>query len=310
MLDTETRAALETNHASLRSQLLGTNLEPRVLVPATANEQARYSYYKQIIAASGGAFSDQNGEVNLLGIRGVLLSGEDGALQLYQTDSAKEYAALLDKGGTNGKKTDESHHFHAAKGIRDVALDDVIISLWVDRDESGKITGYHASERQGTVDPGSHFKGGTGHLRDGQYLYGIGTHGPSGSQHRKEAAAVARGSEDISYSKGNRYTALRAQEDIEVWRDTNRDGFISHDEQGASNSKVQRRTKNHVNHESIAMNIHLGGNNSAYSQGCQNIRKDDYAGFMGEMKGASNSGDMYYTLIDASKIGSVAKKGG
>ncbi|MFT4977808.1 MAG: peptidoglycan hydrolase-like protein with peptidoglycan-binding domain [Myxococcota bacterium] len=302
VMDAETRAALETNHDTLKGHLLGDNLAPRVIIPATASEQARYTAYKQIIQGAGGAFTEEDGALNLLGIRGVLLRGKDDALELYQTDSAQDYAALTDKGGPKGKKTDASHHFMATRGVRDVVLDDVIISMWVDRDESKKITAYHVSERQGTVDPGSHnSKRGTGHLRDGQYEYGIGTHGTSSAVHQRDARAVAKGSDDISY-KNNRYTALRAQRSVEVWRDPNLDGFLSQGEQGKSVDSIRRRAGSHVDHESIAMNIHLGGNSSAYSQGCQNIRKDDYAGFISEVSDASNSSSLYYTLIDASKI--------
>ncbi|MFT5680608.1 MAG: peptidoglycan hydrolase-like protein with peptidoglycan-binding domain [Myxococcota bacterium] len=303
VMDAETRAALETNHDVLKGHLLGENLAPRVIIAATASEQTRYAAYKQMIQAAGGAFSEDNGEVNLLGIRGVLLRGEDGALELYQTDSAQNYAELMEKGGPNGKKTDASHHFMADRRIRDVVLDDVIVSMWVDRGEDNKITGYHVSERQGTVDPGSHNRSrGTGHLRDGQYVYGVGTHGTQSTVHQNDAREVARGSDDINYSSSNRYTALRAQRDVELWRDADLDGFLSQGEQGNSVDLNRSRAASHVNHESIAMNIHLGGNDSAYSQGCQNIRKDDYAGFMSEMTGASNSSELYYTLIDASKI--------
>lgn len=311
VMDAETRTALETNHDSLNGHLLGDNLAPRVLIPASASDQVRYIYYKQIIQGAGGAFTDQDGAVNLLGIRGVLLRGEDGALELYQTDSAQEYAALMESGGPNGKKTDASHHFMADRRIRDVVLDDVIVSMWVDRDEDNKITGYHVSERQGTVDPGSHNSSrGTGHLRDGQYVYGLGTHGTRSAVHQRDARAVARDSDDVSYNtSSNRYTALRAQRNIEVWRDTDLDGFLSQGEQGNSTDRVRSRSGSYVNHESIAMNIHLGGNTSAYSQGCQNIRKDDYAGFISEVKDASNSSELYYTLIDASKIATTASAG-
>lgn len=311
VMGAETRTALETNHDTLSGHLLGDNLAPRVMIPASASDQVRYTYYKAIIQSAGGAFSDESGAVNLLGIRGVLLRGEDGALELYQTDSAQEYAALMARGGPNGKRTDASHHFMASRNIRDVALDDVIVSMWVERGEDGEIATYHVSERQGTVDPGSHNRSrGTGHLRDGQYVYGLGTHGTQGSVHQRDAQSVARGSDDVSYNRNsNRYTALRAQRNIEIWRDMDLDGFLSQGEQGDSVEQIRDRSRSHVSHESIAMNIHLGGNTSAYSQGCQNIRKDDYAGFISEVTDASNSSELYYTLIDASKISTTASAG-
>ena len=121
------------------------------------------------------------------------------------------------------------------------------------------------------------------------------------------AASVARSSSAVNYSNG-RYTALRAQRDVEVNRDLNRDGYLSTSELANSDTRVGNRQREYVEQDFIAMNIHMSSDTSPFSQGCQNIRQEDYAGCMSEMTGATNSDSMYYTLIDASKIGSVVQQ--
>ncbi|MDX9723114.1 MAG: peptidoglycan-binding protein [Myxococcota bacterium] len=294
----KTRAALMTTYESLKDKLIGDNTEERVMVPGTASEAERYEYYKKIIAAAGGAFKEGHMEVNLIGIRGALITGENGSLEIKQSSSAGDYKDATDKG-------EEHLHFYASSA-RDEVFDDAIITVWRSIDENGKAT-LHVGERKGTVDPAS----GTAHLKDGQYEYGIGTHGTTSSNHINIAKQLARDNDSISVSQSGdktRYTALRGQRDIEVWRDTNKDGFLSDAELETSQTAINKRQSNYVDEDSIAINIHTSSNTSAYSAGCTNVPNAHYGAFMDQIQDASNKSSIYYTVIDASKIDLVITK--
>ena len=173
-----------------------------------------------------------------------LISGSNGQLEVKQSASAQAYERAV----AAGKK---HLHFYA-KGKKTV-FDDAIITAWKEIGPDGKET-LHVTERKGTVDPAS----GTAHLKDGQYEYGIGTHGTKSSGHIRIANDLARRNSSISTTKAGgktRYTALRAQREIEIWRDTNKDGFLSEAEQRTSQAAINRRQQNYVGHDTIAINI-------------------------------------------------------
>lgn len=300
----QTRRQLESVFASLLTTTLGDHLEPRILVPGAATAQEKFTYYRGIIESSGGVFLPGAMEYNMLGIRGVAVADGTDAHQvggqtlaagtLYQTDSAQDFSTARAAG-----RSDD--HFSG----RHNGMNDMIVSLWVDADGN-----FHAQERMGNVDPGDRYTADqyrTGHLRDGQYSYRTGTHSTSSASHR----AAVRGIDDpdnvlnvheIRNGTRTRYNALVPTRNQEVWRNHENDDFsISEAEEATSNERIYTRNNRYVN-DNFAMNIHTSRNTRPNSQACQNIPADQYLEFMNEVYASSNTGNILYTLIDASKI--------
>ena len=304
-----TRRALEQTYPVLLTTITGAHTDMRTLVPAGANDEQKYAYYRSILQDSGSVFLTGAMQINLLGIRGVKRATADnpGTINgqavpegtLYQTSSAQDFDAARTAG------TDDDHmRFSATEGY-----DDMIISLWVD--EAGQI---QVRERRGSVDPASNYNKdsfGTGHLRDGQYPFELGRHGTSSGSHIEAVDRIAEteggDSLNISGSGGSRqYDALTPTRNQEVWRnydgrrrDNNR--MIENDEEAESNERIYKGHNRFVN-DNFAINIHTARETAGNSVACQNVPEDLYVEFMNEIQGASNTGNILYTLIDASKI--------
>lgn len=308
----QTRRRLEETFPSLLTTVLGDHLEPRILVPGDASNEQKYAYYRGIIETAGGVFLSGSMEYNILGIRGIAVADGTDAHQigaqtlaantLYQTDSARDYAAARASGGTDDHLSGQHE-----------GMNDMMISLWVDAEG-----GLQVRERLGNVDPSEDFQTGpndpdrTGHLRDGQYAYEVGTHGTRSRSH----IAALRGIEDpenvlgVHESGGKtRYSALRPTRNQEAWRNSERDDFfISEAEEAHANTQIYRnnrdpnnKTSRYIN-DNFAMNIHTSRNNRPNSQACMNVPADQYLEFAQEFQASSNRNNILFTLIDASKI--------
>ncbi len=334
----ETRAAIEARFPDLHATLLGTHLEPRVLVPAAASDAERYGYYRDIIRRAGGVFLDGPGEINMLGIRGVHVSGTAGHLEIAQTDSAAEFAAARAASGDplstaapaasgpGAESTSEtsdapttSRHF-SGRTSRDHGFDDVIITLSYDAGE-GDARVYHVAEHRGSVDPQSHWSEatehgeptheGTSHLRDGTYRYRLGLHTTHAEAHVR-AVDRFRDAEGMRVTESTapdgtatrRYRALVPAGGLEVWRDDEHDDdhFLTSAEEATSEAAIGARDERYVD-DSIGINIHSAGNAAPSSQGCQNVPIGaGYESMIGDIGDSANPRSVYYTLIDASRI--------
>lgn len=299
-----TRRQLESVFPSLLTTTLGTHLDSRVLVPAGASDEQKYGYYRSIIQGAGGVFLSNAMEMNLLGIRGVLVSDGSEAHQingetvptgtLYQTESAQDFANAR----TAGTADD---HFSG----RHAGLNDMMVSVWVTADGA-----FEVRERMGNVDPGDRYTADayrTGHLRDGQYSYQTGTHSTGSGSHRAAVNGIndpnnVLGIHEVSGGTRTRYNALTPTRNQEVWRNHENDDFsISENEEATSNERIYTRNNRYVN-DNFAMNIHSSRNNRPNSQGCMNIPAEHYLEHMQEIYASSNQRNILYTLIDASKI--------
>jgi len=332
-LEEKTRLAMEAAWPELQAQLIGEHRDPRILVPGGATPEARYALYAGWIRQQGGHVDDTVGRINLLGIRGVAVSNENGGLQLKQTASAGDYAHGYD-----------AKHFHGDK------LDDVIISISIGPDKKPVV-----QERVGTVDPNMFWskdhdrkksqKEGSSHLMDGQYVYRMGHH--TTSHHPDDIREYAKEEnptikpdkrghvkdptlgntrskwKKIEGKKGlykERYRALQPVSE-QVMRDdfTSDDHTISEEEFQASMARVRKRDRRYVGTD-IGTNIHSSQKGGASSLGCMNIPLDEgYAQFIGEVYGSQDTvaqnmktglpenqelkkDELLFTLVDASKL--------
>ncbi|MEM7037905.1 MAG: peptidoglycan-binding domain-containing protein [Bacteroidota bacterium] len=315
-----TRRALEQHYPRLLNSVIGTNLQPRVLVPGNATDQDKYGYYRSIIENAGGTFYTGHREMNLLGIRGAKVADGSDAHQvngqnlaagtIYQTPSAADYAAAR-AAGTVDDHTSGDHQ----------GFDDMMMSIWVENAENGDPQ-IQVRERIGNVDPRSLWtddRYGTGHLVDGQHAYRTGTHGTRSSSHQD----AVRGIDDPGnwlregMSGGKlRYRALIPDRNQEAWREHNptgtsgrhagNDRHISTAEETQSREEIYDRNGRYVNNN-FAMNIHTSANEHPNSQACMNVPADEYLEYMQEIYRSENDGHgdndpILFTLIDASKI--------
>ena len=308
----QTRRRLEETFPPLLTTVLGNHLEPRILVPGGASNAQKYAYYSGIITNAGGVFLNGPMQYNILGIRGVATADGSDAHQiggqtlaantLYQTDSARDYAAARASGGTDD-------HLDG----RHVGMNDIIVSLWVNAAGEPEVR-----ERMGSVDPSEAFRTGpsdpnrTGHLRDGQYPYEVGTHGTRSRSHIAALNSIEDPDNVLGvYEDGGRtrYSALRPTRNQEAWRNSERDDFfISAGEEAHANTQIyrnnrdpERRTSRYINNN-FAMNIHTSRNDRPNSQACMNVPAEHYLEFAQEFQASSNQDNILFTLIDASKI--------
>ncbi|MFK7928962.1 MAG: hypothetical protein AB8H79_12290 [Myxococcota bacterium] len=308
----ETRRGLESLMDPYETQLLGDELHERVLVPAEANGASRFDFYRAVVEEAGGYFDDSFGQVNLVGIRGIHMTGDKGARHIAQSASAAREVGLDQASG--------EPHFHGA------GFDDVIVSLWVD--EQGT---HHVEERRGTLDPDLFWSKdkdnkrkkteGTAHIRDGQYVYKLGRHrtshhadaldervnDPEVSAEDKDALDVKRAGKDR-----RSYQALQP-ESLEVLREGPKeldDHRISSEEFESSLHDIRSGNSRNVDPSGISTNVHASPEHAPSSLGCPNIPLGGgYAEFIREIedsRDATGSNRVLFTVIDASKIGTVA----
>ncbi|MEM7372055.1 MAG: hypothetical protein AAF587_25790 [Bacteroidota bacterium] len=191
-------------------------------------------------------------------------------------------------------------------------------------------------------------KAGSAHLRDGQYDYRYGDHGTTtyslGSD--RQQTPKKEGDNTLTYVKTRharavekmfglkkssskleetsrpedktRYPALRidlAKNFGAIWRAQDKKG-----KQAAGHftperileilnkDKEEEGKEGQKTFEGDDLNYHMGANDGSYSQGCQNIRKDEYKDFIDPFReakkalGRKKKLSFKYTLIDASKI--------
>lgn len=297
-----TRRKLEEIYPILLSTIVGAHTESRILIPAGADNSARYGYWKAIVEEAGGVFNTTAMAMNIVGIRGVKTS--DGSAEhtingtvvpagaIYQTASAAQFVADRAAGVDNTHLSGDHQGFN-----------DLMVSLWVDA--AGVM---HVQERIGNVDPNEVYnkdRYGTGHLMDGQYAYQLDTHGTGSPTHQ----AAVRGIEDPNNDLGRtesggrlRYAALRPTRNQEVWREHESNDFsISPTEETQSRTQIYNDHNRYVN-DDFAMNIHSSSNAHPNSQACMNVPADHYLDFIHEVQASSNQSNILFTLIDASKI--------
>jgi hypothetical protein len=297
-----TRRKLEEVYPVLLSTIVGGHTASRILVPAGAGNDERFSYWRGIVEAAGGVFNDTAMALNLVGIRGVLISDGsathtvNGAIvpagAIYQSSSAQQF--LDDR--TAG--VDNTH-----MSGRHTGFNDLMVSLWIDAEGV-----MHVQERIGNVDPNEvndSDQYGTGHLMDGQYAYELGTHGTKSRSHRDAVNGIEDPDNDLGRRTVDgklRYAALRPTRNQEVWREHESNDFsISENEETTSRERIYNRNSRYVN-DDFAMNIHSSSNDHPNSQACMNVPADQYLDFIHEVQGSSNQRNILYTLIDASKI--------
>lgn len=301
-IDANTRRQLEISYPILFNTVTGTHLQPRVLVPGDATDAEKYGYWRGVIENAGGVFLADVMAMNLIGIRGVLVADGSDAHQIggvtlaagtvYQSGSAQAFVDAR-AAGTTHRHTSGNHE----------GFDDMIVSVWIDA--AGV---QHVQQRIGNVDPGDLYTDdsyGTGHLTDGQYAYGVGTHGTSSRSHM----AAVRGIDDpdgllnLQDNGTNiRYRALRPTRNQEVWREhEDNDRFVSANEEETSRERIYNRNGRYVN-DNFAMNIHSSRDSRPNSQACMNVPASQYIEFLREINASSNQSNVLYTLIDASKV--------
>lgn len=193
----------------------------------------------------------------------------------------------------------------------------MIISLSYQAGDGGARV-YHVTEHRGSVDPQSHWSEsggaaaheGTSHLRDGTYRYRLGHHTTEAAGH---IAAVDRFDDDsdMDVTTGvrggeptRRYRALVPAGRLEVWRDDEHDDdhFPTSAEERASEAAIAARDPRYVDRD-IAINIHSAPDTGPSSQGCQNVPIGaGYEDLIGDVRDSANPQNVYYTLIDASRI--------
>ncbi|MBK6904368.1 MAG: hypothetical protein IPH04_16600 [Saprospirales bacterium] len=119
----------------------------------------------------------------------------------------------------------------------------------------------------------------------------------------EENSNITGGQGESSY----RYTALRSQGNVEVLRDDTKNlgkvpGYFKQKDLDRSIEAIRKDDDRYTGTGHTAINIHLGGEDSSFSQGCQNIPPDQYPQFIKEVQDAENEDKFLYLLIDASKL--------
>ncbi len=325
---------MEATFPETAATFVGPNLKPRILVPASASDAARFEFYQKVIEEAGGVFEEER--VNIVGIRGVKVDSEKGSgIELSQTASAGEFAAYKAAEKKQKASGPKPQHFsgRAEQGGGEKGTgrwDDVVVSLWLERDGDGNVVKHNVKERIGSVDPaGDNTKWGTAHVRDGQYLYKRGHHNtkqkkPHGKAVKKKFAKSE--TVKVRQSAGNRkkthyqYDALVLARNVEVWRDKgrgeetpNNDHYPSEVDDARSQENVRAGDDTFKGRKLIATNVHASPEELPSSEGCQVVRLDqDYEEFIAEID-AQNQAEsrghersVLYTLIDASKIDALA----
>lgn len=243
----------------------------REILPPNATEAEKYDFYKKVVKSNYGVFREDEGEVNIVSIRG------------------------MKNGKQNANKVGESN--------------DTIAVVWT---EGGKM---HVKEFHGSVDPGIIEPGkkqinprGVAHVKDGSYQYYLGRHIQKEKRFNKIKNIFNKipdneRSIEFTVEDGKRgYTALRQKTPITVYRDTDKydkdlgrneqkqHGYIEKDEM------VEDRGIHNIN-------MHYSGKGDPWSQGCQVVAgRKEYNDFIGTVKNGSNTDEIPYTVVDASKL--------
>ena len=132
---------------------------------------------------AGGYFDERVGYKNLLAVRSAKIVGD----KIIKADDLEDSCRFWSSEKNIGKcKTHKSRK----------PYNDIILMIWKTIDASGKPE-YYADAYAASVDPGSPrcananacksltHPNGTAHLRDGQYIYKLGQHGTTASEHIK-----------------------------------------------------------------------------------------------------------------------------
>jgi len=176
--------------------------------------------------------------------------------------------------------------------------DDTVALVWTDSE--GK---RHVKEFKGSVDPGivrkEMNKRGVAHLKDGSYVYMLGKHKHGKSELteelRKQTSRLGMDDRSFSVSESGHYAALRQKRPVTVYRDTDKKG-----QQGRGYIEAHEMVEDRGMH---GINMHYSGKQNPWSQGCQVIAgAKEYHDFIGTIQNSTNTDDLPYTVIDASKL--------
>ena len=235
--------------------------EGRTIVKGDSDEKERYEFYRNIVLGRFGVWRGDNEMINVIGIRGM--------------KDNKQIKNVFDK-----------HN------------DTISIAY---RDGEGR---YFVKEFLGSVDPGDYgtrighrSPRGLAHIKDGSYVYYLGTH-PCSDIVRGEIVKTAKSNSEKSQyvinHPNNRYDALQPKIKVTLYRDKDFDGKITEDEM-----EEEDRGK-------FGINIHYSSHTKPYSSGCQVISgMGQYFEFINTVKGSKNKRDVPYTTVHASKIASM-----
>lgn len=176
--------------------------------------------------------------------------------------------------------------------------DDTVALVWTDSE--GK---RHVKEFKGSVDPGIIRKEmnrrGVAHLKDGSYVYKLGEHKHGKSELteelRRQTSRLGRDDRSFSVAESGHYAALRQKRPVTVYRDTDKKG-----QRGRGYIEAEEMVEDRGMH---GINMHYSGKQNPWSQGCQVIAgAKEYHDFIGTIQNSTNTDDLPYTVIDASKL--------
>jgi WXG100 family type VII secretion target len=248
-------------------RLTGPGKVGRQIISTDATEAELYDFYKGVVESNHGVWRSEAGQVNIVGVRGMQ-AGEQVPNDFKQSN-------------------------------------DTMAVIWTDSE--GK---KHVMQRLGSVDPGRVRKPkatGVAHIKDGSYVYALDYHGkrkgyadsPSGVGTRKDFDDLyddlPEGDRHVGFTQKGSYTALRQVTPVTVYRDKDPKGHRQHGyiEPG---EMVEDRGM-------FAINIHYTREGNPWSAGCQVIAgAKEYNDFIGAIKKGTNTKDLPYTVIDASKL--------
>ena len=298
IIDEKTHERLENTFSVLYEPLIGEHTSSRCLFSTQMPVETRFEMYRSVIENVGGWFCGKPGAVALLGIRGMQIKPKEDHIEFWQTDSARNYLQT-------GRKYP---HFSSQKPD---PFDSLMVALWTTRE--GDAIQLHLKETMGTVNPNRCWPAGTAHLRDGQYLYHVGTHGTRLSDIHGQAISRTLESPDNNplnafvCDEFIRYDALRASRKIEIWRDSASENDLNIGENAESFSRQQifERSPAYTDQNQIAINIHTCPPDVPASMGCQNIPLPHYIDWIRQIKDVSaryGEPHILYTLIDSSKL--------
>jgi hypothetical protein len=271
-LGNQTLAALERAYPWMREPLEGpypaSANDGRVILAHETPANERYDFYQRIVTERNGVWRAGRDEVNIIGIRGM-------------TDG-KQVANVVGR------------------------VNDTIAVAWLDKDGKQRV-----AEFSGSVDPGRgepQNPRGMAHLVDGSYEYKLGLHrhGNRGNQElaqREIDAYLARNPDRngvVKFRPNGYYDALVQRSAVAVYRDTDRSG--------PGRGTIQPREMVEDRGQ-FGIHMHYTHEGNPWSQGCQVIAgARGYVEFMRAVRGGSNTDALPYTIVDASKVGSILSK--
>lgn len=231
--------------------------EGRTIIRSDSSGEERYEFYRNIVQERFGVWRGDKEMVNIVGIRGM--------------------------------KSDRQ-----ARNIFKQHNDTIAVTY---RDRGGE---YFVKEFLGSTDPGQcsqRSPRGLAHIKDGSYIYYLGSHPGSRVVRQVIRDYADRHPEKSKYvliHANNRYDALQPKIKVTLYRDKNFSGYITQSEM-----VEEDRGK-------YGINIHYSASSKPYSAGCQVISgMNNYFEFMNTIKCSNNKDNIPYTVVHASKVASM-----